>query len=90
MPEVYQEFLLAVLDIVRVQCWPWEGAVGVVEEGPLKTQIHVINNWFYLGSVDDISEAGKLTSTPQGFDSDGYKILCKPIVSGKVPTVPLG
>ncbi|MEI2264808.1 excinuclease Cho [Erwinia sp. CGal63] len=88
-PEAHHERLLAALERVRVQCWPWQGAVGVLEEGPEKTQIHVINNWFYLGSVDDISDAGKLTSTPQGFDSDGYKILCKPILSGKFPIIPL-
>lgn len=88
--EEHHQRLLAALERVRVQCWPWSGAVAVVEEGLLQKQIHIINNWFYLGSVDDISEAGKLTSTPQGFDSDGYKILCRPILSGKFPVIPLG
>lgn len=81
--------LVAALERVRVQCWPWQGAVGVVEKGERQKQIHVINNWFYLGSVNDIDAAGELSSTPPGFDSDGYKILCRPIISGKYPIIPL-
>ncbi|WP_067703469.1 excinuclease Cho [Erwinia sp. ErVv1] len=88
-PEAHHQRLLAALERVRVQCWPWEGAVGVVEEGVNQTQIHIINNWFYLGSVEDLAMAKALTSTPKGFDSDGYKILCKPVISGKYPIVPL-
>lgn len=88
MAEHHQR-LLAALERVRVQCWPWQGAVGVVEEGVAHKQIHVINNWYYLGSVEDIAAAGELTPTPQGFDSDGYKILCKPVISGKYPIIPL-
>ncbi|MCX8956165.1 excinuclease Cho [Erwinia psidii] len=87
--DAHHQRLLAALERVRVRCWPWQGAVGVVEEGKMCRQIHVINNWFYLGSVSDIAAAGDLTSTPQGFDSDGYKILCKPIISGSYPVIPL-
>lgn len=87
--EQHHQRLLAALEKVRVQCWPWQGAVGVVEQGALQTQIHIINNWFYLGSVEDIASASQLTSTPQGFDSDGYKILCRPVISGKFPVIPL-
>lgn len=86
----HHERLFAALDKVRLQCWPWDSAVGVVEEGVTGRQIHIINNWFYLGSVDDLVQASKLTTTTEGFDSDGYKILCKPIMSGKYPVIPLG
>ncbi|WP_034947574.1 excinuclease Cho [Erwinia oleae] len=88
-PEAHHARLLTSLERVRVQCWPWEGAVAVIEEGVTHTQIHVINNWFYLGSVEDLSQASALTSTPRGFDSDGYKILCKPVIGGKFPIIPL-
>lgn len=87
--EDHHQRLMDALERVRVMCWPWEGAVGVVEEGSSQTQIHVINNWFYLGSVSELAEAHHLTSTPKGFDSDGYKILCKPVLSGKYPIIPL-
>ncbi|MFU9138656.1 excinuclease Cho [Erwinia tasmaniensis] len=88
-PEAHHQRLLAALERVRLQCWPWEGAVGVVEKGVNQTQIHIVNNWFYLGSVEDLATATALTSTPKGFDSDGYKILCKPVISGKYPIVTL-
>lgn len=88
--EAHQQRLQAALDALRVQCWPWPGAVGVVEQRPGQQQIHVINNWLYLGSVSELADAAALTSTPPGFDSDGYKILCKPLISGKLPVIPLG
>jgi len=87
--EEHHQRLMLALEQVRVACWPWDGAVGVVEQGLTHQQIHIINNWFYLGSVEDIAQAGELTKTPPGFDSDGYKILCKPILSGKYPILPL-
>ncbi|WP_444861309.1 excinuclease Cho [Erwinia sp. INIA01] len=87
--EAHQQRLLAALEAVRVQCWPWKGAVGVIEEGVDRKQIHIINNWLYLGSVSDIAEATSLCTTLPGFDSDGYKILSKPLMAGKLPIVSL-
>lgn len=87
--EAHQQRLLAALDAVRLQCWPWPGAVAVVEKGVSQQQIHVINNWLYLGSVSDLADAAALCTTPPGFDSDGYKILCKPLLKGSLPIIPL-
>jgi len=87
--DAHHQRLLHALEAVRLQCWPWEGAVGVVEQGEHMKQIHVINNWLYLGSVTDIAEAQTLCTTPPGFDSDGYKILCKPLLKGSLPVIPL-
>ena len=64
-------------------------AVALVEEGPKETQMHIIHNWFYLGSVSHLDEAKNLTSPPKGFDNDGYKYLCRPLLSGKYPVIPL-
>ncbi|PQN46111.1 endonuclease, partial [Shigella dysenteriae] len=36
---------------------------------------HIIQTWLWLGAVT-------LIRTPAGFDHDGYKILCKPLLSG--------
>lgn len=79
----HQARLLTALDTLRVNCWPYPGAIGFVErldgDEPW-TQIHVIRNWCYLGSVEHIEQAQMLTSVAAGFDADGYKILCKPIL----------
>jgi excinuclease Cho len=54
-------------------------------------QMHVIRNWTYLGSVNDpksaTSEAKKFARMAAGFDADGYKILCKPILSDSAEVV---
>lgn len=89
MPEAHHQRLLAALDKVRVVCWPWQGPVGLIEEGADITQIHVIDNWFYLGSVSNLDEAKTLKRAPPGFDQDGYKILCRPMIGGKYQIVPL-
>lgn len=87
--EAHHQRLLTALDKVRVVCWPWQGPVGLIEEGPDITQIHVIDNWFYLGSVSNLDEAKTLKRAPPGFDQDGYKILCRPMIGGKYQIVPL-
>jgi excinuclease Cho len=87
--EAHHQRLLTALDKVRVVCWPWQGPVGLIEEGPDITQIHVIDNWFYLGSVSNLDEAKTLKRAPPGFDQDGYKILCRPVIGGKYQIVPL-
>ncbi|BDY95169.1 hypothetical protein MUTS15_38260 [Escherichia coli] len=34
------------------------------------------------GAVNSLKEATTLIRAPAGFDHDGYKILCKPLLSG--------
>lgn len=87
--EAHHARLVAALESVRVVCWPWKGAVGLVEEGEHYTQIHIIDHWFYLGSVDSLEHLSALRRTPPGFDQDGYKILCRPVISGHYPVIAL-
>ena len=89
--EVHDARLMNALEGLRVSCWPFSGAVGLVERHGEDFQMHVISNWTYLGSVADekssISKAKKLVRMAAGFDADGYKILCKPILSGTAEVV---
>lgn len=55
--EAHQQRLREGLERFRVVCWPWEGPVGMVERGAEMTQIHVIDHWFWLGSVATEAEA---------------------------------
>ena len=73
----------------RIICWPYPGAIGLIERLDDETQIHVVKNWFYLGSVATIEEARTLHQTAPGFDSDGYKILCKSIMNSSAQIVEL-
>lgn len=59
------------------------GRCGSAEEQhPEMTQYHIIQNWLWLGAVNSLKEATTLIRAPAGFDHDGYKILCKPLLSG--------
>lgn len=79
----HQERLRQALESLRVACWPHAGAIGLCErdEEGLE-QIHVIRNWCYLGSADTLAAARTLDQIAAGFDADGYKILCRPLLSG--------
>lgn len=92
--EAHHARLMVALERMRVQCWPHDGAVGLVERfegqpGPM-TQIHVVRNWCYLGSAGSVEEAAALTNVASGFDADGYKILCGPMLANAAEIVSLG
>lgn len=81
--------LSAALGALKIICWPWKGAVAVLEHGPTHQQYHIIDNWFYLGSVEKLEHAAELQKMHPGFDLDGYKILCRLLLSGNREIVTL-
>lgn len=83
-PQTHSERLFTSLLGLRVECWPHEGAIGLVERDAELTQIHVVNHWCYLGSAATPDEARQLSSLAAGFDADGYKILCRPVLTRSV------
>lgn len=92
-PEDHRARLLSALEKERVNGWPYAGAMGLIErwtgpDTPL-TQIHIIRQWCYLGSVARAEDAASLSSVAPGFDADGYKILCKPVLSGEAELIAL-
>ncbi|MFD0666586.1 excinuclease Cho [Ramlibacter sp. MAHUQ-53] len=88
-PEAHHERLLARLERLRVACWPYPGAVGLVERDADLTQVHVVRNWCYLGSAASLDEARALRSVAAGFDADGYRILVGPVLTQAVEVVAL-
>lgn len=82
-PDTHRTRLFTSLDGLRVACWPYPGAIGLVERHEAMVQIHVIRNWCYLGSVTDVSQATALDRVATAFDADGYKILCKPLLGAE-------
>jgi excinuclease Cho len=87
--QAHQERLLAAMERLRVACWPYPGAVAIVEEGHGLREHLVVRNWCYLGKAQSLEAARALDQVAAGFDADGYKILCGPIMSGKTTVVPL-
>ena len=87
--QAHQERLFTSLLGLRVQCWPFAGAVGLVERDEDLTQIHVVNHWCYLGSASTADQARQLSTVAAGFDADSYKILCRPVLTQSVEIWPL-
>jgi excinuclease Cho len=77
------------LESLRLACWPFAGSIGLVERDGTDYQIHVVRNWCYLGSAADLDGARRLDTLAAGFDADGYKILCEPILRGQVEIIML-
>ena len=90
-PEAHRERLFSSLLALRVECWPYEGAVGLVERDAEFTQIHVVKHWCYLGSATSAEAAQELSQTARQvvthFDADSYKILCRPVLTQSVEIV---
>jgi excinuclease Cho len=87
--EDHQMRLKAGLAAISVTCWPWQGAIALKETSNAITHYHIIHNWLWLGAVDTLNDAAALLRTPAGFDQDGYKILCKPLLSGQYEIIEL-
>lgn len=81
--------LRTALSAIAVACWPWPGSVGLIERDGDFVQVHVVRNWCYLGSADTPEAAAGLVRVAPGFDADGYRILCGPILRDEVEIVPL-
>lgn len=81
--------LYAALARLQLTCWPWPDAIAIKEESADLTQYHIIHNWLWLGTVDKLADAAALTSLPASFDHDGYKILCRPLLSGSAEVIDL-
>jgi excinuclease Cho len=60
-----------------------------LEEGHGLREHLVVRNWCYLGKAESLEEARALDQVAAGFDADGYKILCGPMMSGGLAVVSL-
>jgi excinuclease Cho len=77
--------LQAALHDMRVISWPFEGAIGIVEQSEGWIQTHIVDHWFYLGYVDGASDVVSIMKPPRrSFDVDTYKILVKPLLLGEL------
>ncbi len=78
--------LEAALSSLHVKTWPHSGAVGLVERfGEDRTDIHVVNNWCYLGtarSEDELWSLLEQAPARPAFDLDTYKILSRAMLRG--------
>ncbi|HEX2530244.1 MAG TPA: endonuclease [Burkholderiaceae bacterium] len=83
----HQARLMGALRRLQASVWPYAGPIGIIEESDGWRQTHVIDQWFYLGSVDDEGCRKVRASTRHFIDMDTYKILAGPMRSGALRIV---
>lgn len=76
--EIHHVRLLTALSHYKILSWPFKGRIGVKEYNPynLKAEVHVFNQWCYLGSAQNEQELDEISVNPQ-FDRDTYRYLLK-------------
>jgi excinuclease Cho len=83
--EDHQQRLRNALDSMRIVIWPYDGPMGIIEECDGWKQTHVIDRWFYLGSIDHARGRRPIKQpAKRSFDVDTYKILVKPMLRGEL------
>jgi excinuclease Cho len=89
--ELHQERLMRALEDLRILPWPGEGPMGIVEEQDGWRQVHVLDQWRYLGSLDERHRqlAPRPAASRKGFDLESYKIVIKPLLLGQLDLRPL-
>lgn len=58
----------------KIKKWKFDGPVLIKENGK-KSEVHVVDNWCYLGNIKDDSDSLDKLDAKQVFDYDTYKIL---------------
>jgi DNA polymerase-3 subunit epsilon len=72
--DAHNERLIAALQDLHVQPWPFDGAIGIRENDA----VHVVDCWAYLGTASSLQQAPRLLEKgQQRFDRDVYQILQK-------------
>jgi excinuclease Cho len=75
--------LRAALAQMQTTVWPFDGPVGIVEHGEDMRQVHVVDRWAYLGSLE--GKRRRLRMPARRFiDIDTYRILAAPIFGGEL------
>lgn len=90
-PRVHLARLIDALSRLKLKAWPWPGRIAVREQSAdgERVELHVIDNWCYLGSADDHDQLDLFTGgVPDGFDLDSYKILVRHLLApGTRPSI---
>ena len=80
--------LMAALAKLKLEAWTYPGPIGLVERDDFLDveEVHVVNNWRYLGTARSEAEVHDLLeqSGQARFDMDTYKLLKARLSKGKI------
>lgn len=77
---------------LKIKAWPYPGAIGIKEtcNETGKTEMIIVDQWVYLGTVSDIAELEDTLSVPiKMFDIETYRIIHKAIFNNKYKVINL-
>lgn len=86
-PGLHSARLMSALSRLKLKAWPYGGPVGLIERNEFldREEMHLIDNWRYLGTAADEAEAyDLLAQAPAPFDRDIYKLLLAHLNQGKL------
>lgn len=83
--ESYNIRLACALEGFNYKAWPYTGKIAIKETCPItqKTEFHIIDEWRYINSVDDIKNIALKKPQDIIFDLDIYKILISYLLNEK-------
>jgi excinuclease Cho len=76
--ETHGHRMHAALEGLNAAVWPYAGPIGIVETEARWRQVHVIDRWSYVGSLEGRRRRLMLAARP-ALDIDTYRILAKPL-----------
>lgn len=86
--EAHAARLREALATLRLARWPYEGAIGIVEESDGLRQVQRVDRWCYLGP--EPQQGRRRAKLPVArFDMDVYEILVRPLLQGGLTVLPL-
>ncbi len=81
--DTHHRRLQAALDELGNAVWPYDGPIGIIEVADRLRQIHVIDRWSYIGSLEGRRRKMPLPAR-RVIDIDTYKILAAPLAAGRL------
>ncbi len=83
--------LMGALARMRMQAWPFSGAVGIRETTSWggMTEIHLFDRWVYLGSVKSEQDIPGTFGARPAFELDIYRILAHTLKQAKIDIIPV-
>jgi excinuclease Cho len=79
--------LLAALEKLNAEVWPYGGPIGIIETDDRLRQIHVVDRWSYIGSLEGRRRKIRLP-VKRAVDIDTWKILAGPLANGELKFAP--
>ena len=75
------------LCLLNTAFWPYDGPIGIAEREGGWQQVHVIDHWSYIGTLEG-RRRHITTAASTVIDMDTYKILIRPLAEGRLTLLP--